>query len=85
MVCVHTQVPHLAGGKATRGNAAMRGTKGNALLTMAALKDLAADTAGSAPVYIPLVRTHRHIKAGNEKKAGSQFVLCLSLCCGGAR
>jgi hypothetical protein len=50
-------VPHLDGGKATQANAAMRGPRGNALVAMAALADLASDgRGGGQPVYIPLVR-----------------------------
>lgn len=52
------QVPHLDGGKATQANAAMRGPRGNALVAMAALADLASDSrGGGVPVYIPLVRS----------------------------
>jgi hypothetical protein len=54
------QVPHLDGQKATQANAAMRGARGNALVAMAALADLASDNRGGGqPVYIPLVSRGR--------------------------
>jgi len=54
MLCCAVQVPHLDGAKATQTNRALRGPRANAKLAMAALADLASETAGN-PVYVPLV------------------------------
>ena len=61
VLCYAEQVPHLDGAKATQANAAMRGTRGNALVVMAALADLKSD---SQPVYIPLVSEEREREGG---------------------
>lgn len=60
MACWHAalytlQVPHLDGFKSMQANAAARGTRGNALVAMAALADIAADGNLGQPKYIPLV------------------------------
>lgn len=65
------QVPHLDGQKAMQANAAMRGARGNALVAMAALADLASDNKGGGqPVYIPLVRRSK-VKRKNKMELDS--------------